>query len=130
MTAWSAAKHIHHSPEFGLNPKKYGLTQEDLSIIAKNGIINHIRAGGRVPNEECVKEFQQCWKRFAERRDVRKCGIETVMGEQCYVVKDDDTGTFLAFKVDSKESYTGYRLTWKQSINHNKNNIIGKNYKN
>ena len=52
------------------------------------------------------------------------------MGEQCYVVKHDGTRIFLAFKVDSRESYTGYRLNPDQSLNHDKNNTIGKNYKN
>ena len=74
--------------------------------------------------------MQQRWKRFAEHRDVQKCRIETVMGEQCYVVKHDGTRIFLAFKVDSRESYTGYRLNPDQSLNHDKNNTIGKNYKN
>jgi len=86
VTAWSAAKHIHHSPDFGLDPTKYGMTQEDLDSIAKNGLINHIRDGETPPNDEYVKAFQQRWKRFAEYKDVRECGIQTVMGKQCYVV--------------------------------------------
>ena len=52
------------------------------------------------------------------------------MGEQCDVVKHDRTRIFLAFKVDNKESYTGYRLNPDQSQNHKTNGIIGKNYKN
>ena len=52
------------------------------------------------------------------------------MGEKCYVVKHDRTRIFLSFKVDSRESYTGYRLNPDQSLNHDKNNIIEKNYKN
>ena len=128
VTAWSAAKYIHHSPDFGLDPRKYGMTQEDLDSIARNGLINHIRDGGIPPNDEYVKALQQRWKRFAEHRDIRKCGIETVMGE--HVVKHDRTRIFLAFKVDSRESYTGYRLNPDQSLNHDKNNTIGKNYKN
>lgn len=72
------------------------------------------------PNNEYVKALQQRWKRFAEHRDVRKCGIETVMGQRCYVVKHDRTRIFLAFKVDSRESYTGYRLNPDQSLNHDK----------
>lgn len=39
----------------------------------------------------------------------------TGMGEQCYVVKHDHTRIFLAFKVDSRESYTGYQLNPDQS---------------
>ena len=130
VTAWSAAKHIHHSPYFGLDPTEHGMTQKDLDSIAKNGLINHIRDGGTPPNDSYVKAFQQRWKRFAEHRDVRKCGIQTVMGEQCYVVKHDRTRIFLAFKADSGESFTGYQLTKKQSMNHNKDGIIGNNYKN
>ena len=35
VTAWSAAKHIHYSPDFGLDPIEYGMTQENLDNIAK-----------------------------------------------------------------------------------------------
>ena len=52
------------------------------------------------------------------------------MGKQGYVVKHDRTRIFLAFKVDSRESYTGYRLNPDKSLNYDKNNTIGKNYKN
>jgi hypothetical protein len=130
VTARSAAKHIHHSPDFGLDPTKYGMTQQDLDSIAENGLIDHIRKGGTLLNDEYVKAFQQRWKRFAEHRNVRKYGIQTVMDEQCYVLKHDRTRIFLAFKVNSGESYTSYRLNPDQSLNHEKNSNIGKNYKN
>ena len=130
VTDWSAAKHIHHSPDFGLDPKKYGMNQNDLKRIAEDGLVNYIRDGGTPPNEEYVKEFQQRWKRFAEHEEVRECGIQIVMGEQCYVVKHDRTKIFLAFKVDNGESYTGYRLTPEQFKVYNQTGTIGKNYKN
>lgn len=57
VTDWSVAKHIHHSPDFGLDPTKYGMTQKDLDSIAKNGLLNHIRDGGTPPNDEYVKAF-------------------------------------------------------------------------
>ena len=69
-------------------------------------------------------------KVFAEHQNVRDCGIQPVMGEDCDVVKHDRTRLFLGFKSDSGESYTGYQLTKTQSQNHNKNGSIGKNYKN
>jgi len=52
------------------------------------------------------------------------------MGKPCDVVKHDRTGIFLAFKADSGESFTGYRLKPYQSRNHDENGIVGKNYKN
>ena len=130
VTAWSAAKHIHHSPDFGLDPTKYGMTQKDLDSVAKNGLINHIRDGGTPPNDKYVKALQQRWKAFAEHPAVEYRGIEAVMGEPCHVVKNDRTGIFLSFKANSGESFTGYQLTKKQSMNHNKDGIIGNNYKN
>lgn len=130
VTAWSAAKHIHHSPDFGLDPTKYGMTQKDLDSIAKNGLVNHIRDGGTPPSADYVQALQRRWKRFAEHRDVQKCGIQPVMGKPCDVVKHDRTGIFLSFEEYSGESFTGYKLTKKQSRNHDENGIIGKNYKN
>jgi len=90
----------------------------------------HIRDGGTPPNAEYVKAFQQRWKRFAEHKDVRECGIQTVMGQDCHVLKHNRTRIFLAIKSDSGESFTGYQLTERQSMNHNNTGVIGKNYKN
>lgn len=52
------------------------------------------------------------------------------MGKDCHVVKYDRTRIFLSFDSESGESFTGYQLTKRQSKNHDKNGIIGKNYKN
>lgn len=87
VTAWSAAKHIHHSPDFGLDPKKYGMTQKDLDSVAKNGLINHIRDGGTIPNDKYVKALQQRWKAFAEHPTVKYRGIEVVMGNRVMLSK-------------------------------------------
>lgn len=130
ITAWLVAKHAHHGPDFGLDPDKYGLTQGDLDSIAKNGLINHIRFGGAVPNEQYVQALQKRWKTFAEHKNVRNCGIQTVIGEQCHVFKHDRTRIFLSFKEDSGESFTGYQLNKQQSLDHNKYGIIGNDYKN
>jgi hypothetical protein len=128
ITAWSVAKHSHHGPDFGLDPTKYAMTQADLDSIAKNGLINHINQGGTPPNANYVKALQKCWKTFAEHKKVRDCGIQTVMGEDCHVVKHNPTGIFLSFKVDTGESFTGYCLTEKQSIRHDQTGIIGNTY--
>lgn len=64
ITPWSAPKHAHHGPDFGLDLTQYGLTQADLDSIAKNGIKNHIRQGGTVTNAEYVKALQNRWKMF------------------------------------------------------------------
>lgn len=129
VTAWSVAKHSHHGPDFGMNPTDYGMTQADLDNIAEKGLINHISEGGTPPSAKYVIDLQWRWKLFAERQDVNKFGIQPVMGEQCHVVKHNRTGIFLAFKVDSGESFTGYKLTRVQSLNHNRTGVIGQNYK-
>jgi len=129
ITPWETAKKVYHGPAFGLNPSKYGLTQGDLNSIAKNGIINHIRDGGTVPPADYVKALQKRWKAFAEHKNVRDCRIQTVMGEQCHIVKHDRTRIFLSFKADSGESFTGYQLKKQQSLDHNKDGIIGNDYK-
>ena len=130
ITAWSVAKHAHHGPDFGLDPTKYGMTQSDLDSIAVNGLINHINQGGTPPNANYVKALQKRWKAFAEHKNVQSCGIQPVMGKDCHVVKHDSTRIFLSFDSESGESFTGYQLTKGQSQNHEKNGIIGKNYKN
>jgi len=130
ITAWSVAKHAHHGPDFGLDPTKYEMTQTDLDSISVNGLINHINQNGTLPNANYVKALQKRWKVFAEHKNVRKCGIQPVMAEDCHVVKHDRTRIFLPFKSDSEESFTGYQLTKNQFQNHDKNGIIGKNYKN
>jgi hypothetical protein len=130
ITAWSVAKQVHHAPEFGLDPANYGMTTEDLKNMAQKGLITHIREGGTQSNAQFVKALQTCWKSFAEDTNVRDCGIQPVMGQDCHVLKHNRTRLFIAIKVGSGESFTAYQLTKSQSVNHNNNGIIGKNYKN
>lgn len=130
ITAWSIAKHAHYGPDFGLDPTKYGMTQSDLNSIAVNSLINHINQGGTSPNADYVKALQKRWKAFAEHKNVQNCGIQPVIGKYCHVVKHDRTRIFLSFDSESGESFTGYKLTKRQSQNYDKNGIIGKNYKN
>lgn len=82
---------------------------------------------------ECLLPFLKYsfnWKRFAEHKTVQYCGIETVMGEKCHVVKNNKTRLFLAIKVDNDESFTGYQLSEVQDQKHIQTGIIGQNYKN
>jgi len=106
------------------------MTQSDLDSIALNGLINHINQGGTPPNANYVAALQKRWKAFAEHKNVRDCGIQPVMGKDCHVVKHHRTRVFLSFDSESGESFTGYQLTKRQSQKHEKNGIIGKNYKN
>jgi hypothetical protein len=126
LSGLSAARHIHHAPDFGLDPTDYGMTQADLDNIAKIGLINHIRNDGTAA--EFVQAFQERWKRFAEGKDVRACGVQRVMGKPCHVWKHDPSRTFLAFRVGSGESLTGSQLTPDQSEAHDQTGRIGKNY--
>ena len=70
-----------------------------------------------------LESFCRTWK-------IKDYGIQLVMGKDCYVRKYPRTGIFLAVDVEIKESYTGYKLTERQSQNHEKYDTIGKNYKN
>lgn len=128
VTSWSVAKHIHHSPEFGLNPNKYGMTQADLDSIARNGLVNHINQGGTKPSEEFVKDLQMVWKVFAEDKNSICLNNQKVMGKNCTVFKNMKTGHFIAFDSQTGESFTAYRLTEKQSIRHDQTNTIGQDY--
>lgn len=128
ITAWSAAKHIHHAPDFGLDPKNYGMTQSDLKNIAAKGLINHYREGGTMPSQKFIMDLQLRWKKFAEHPSVKNLGPQTVLGKSCIVYKHDKTSLFLSFHSDTQESFTGYRLSPKQVFLHNRTGIIGKNY--
>jgi hypothetical protein len=128
ISAWPIAKHLHHSPDFGLDPANFGMTQADLNNIANVGLINHIRQGRIIPSKTYVIAFQRACKDFAEDNEVRNCGIGIVRGKKSYVLKHDTTRCFLAFTVENGEIYTGYKLTRLQSKKYNQENIIGKNY--
>lgn len=130
ITAWSVAKHAHHGPDFGMDPAKYGMTPSDLKSIARNGLIIHIRKGGTAPPVAYVKELQKNLQTFVERDTVRYCGVNSVMGQDCHVFKEDTSRLFLSFKVDTEESFTGYQLKLTQSTNHDTYGSIGKTYKN
>ena len=126
VTGWSVVKHIHHAPDFGLNPTKYGMTQADLDSSELNGLINHINQGGRRPSENFVKDLQMVWKVFCEDKKEN----QTVMGRNCTVFKNMRTRHFVAFDSKTGKSVTGYRLNEQQSKIHDKTGIIGKNYNN
>jgi hypothetical protein len=128
VTSWSVVKHIHHAPQFGLNPNKYGMTQADLDSIAKKGLINHINQGGTRPSEEFVKDLQMVWKVFAEDKNSIPFKNQKVLGRNCTVFKNRKTGHFVAFDSQTGESFTAYRLTEQQSIRHERTNTIGKDY--
>jgi len=128
VTAWSVVKHIHHAPDFGLNPKKYGMTKADLDNIANIGLINHINQGGTRPSEKFVQDFQMVWKVFSEDKNVTQSENQTVMDRNCSVSKNLKTGHFVAFDSETGKSLTGYRLREQQSRIHDETNTIGRNY--
>lgn len=82
------------------------------------------------PNADYVKLLQKRWKVFAKDNNVFECSIQLVMSQDCQVVKHNYRRIFIAFKADSGKSFTSYQLTIRQSLNHDKNGIIGQNYKN
>ena len=51
--------------------------------------LTHIREGGTQPNAQFVKALQTRWKSFAEHTNVRDCGVQPVMGQDCHVLKHD-----------------------------------------
>lgn len=63
ITAVCAAAHVHHRPDFGVNPLALDpkMTQADLNSIASIGLYGHILNGGHVPNKEAVRAVQQVW---------------------------------------------------------------------
>ena len=63
-------------------------------------------------------------KLFAEHKNVTRLENQSVMG----VLKHMKSGRFISFKTSTGESFTGFQLTEKQSIMHDKTGIIGKTY--
>jgi hypothetical protein len=59
---------------------------------------------------------------------VTRLDNQTVMGRNCVVIKHIESGRFISFETSTGESFTGYQLTEKQSIMHDKTGIIGKDY--
>ena len=106
------------------------MTQQNLNNIAQKGLATHIREGRTPPNAQFVKALQTSWKAFAEHKNVRDCGIQPAMREECHVLKHDLTRLFCAIKTDSGESFTGYQLTKTQSVNQKNDGMFGKNNKN
>lgn len=91
-------------------------------------MIRHISEGGTPPSAEYVKELQKRWQLFAEHKKVTKFENQLVMGEKCDVLKNEASGLFVAFKTDTNESYTGYKLHPLQSDRQETHGIIGRDY--
>lgn len=75
-----------------------------------------------------VKALQMRWKTVAEHKTVTRLEDQIVMGEKCTVFKQMKSGHFVAFKSETGESYTGYKLTPPQSRRHDQTGVIGKTY--
>lgn len=100
-------------------PSKYGMSQSDLDSIAKKGLINHISQGGKASTVEYVQNLQLRWKMFAEHKNVTRYEDQTVMGQNCAVLKHMKSGLFVSFNAFIGESYTGYKLDPFQSNYYN-----------
>lgn len=107
------------------------MSQSDLDSIAKKlkrvSLIILVK-GGKPPTPAYVIDLQRRWKLFSERQDVTRLENQTVMGQNCVVLKHMKSGLFVSFTDSTGESFTGYQLTEKQSIIHDKTGIIGKDY--
>ena len=114
MTSWLVAKHLHHAPDFDLDPVKFGMTQDNLDDITKNGLPNYIKNGGTPPNKDFVKALQKRRQRFVERKSTTAFEDQTVFGRKSSI-KKHPSGLFVSFDNKAEFSSTGYRLNSKQS---------------
>lgn len=126
---WSVAKHIYHAPDFGLKPEKYGMTLGDLESIRRNGLVKHVKSGGRYPSKEFVRDLQHSWKVFSENPKVEVLSKgQKLMGQNAIILKHQTTGLFVGYDLNTNKCVTGYLLSALQSRKHNLTGIIGKTY--
>lgn len=57
-----AAGKIYHASQLGVNPEKYGVTNEQLQRISQIGIHNYAREGKPLPPIELIREYQMAIK--------------------------------------------------------------------
>ena len=67
MTNRQAASHLYHATSFGIDPTEYGITQEELMKIAKEGgLREYAQRGNPLPSPELVKAYQQAVKHVCQ----------------------------------------------------------------
>ena len=71
ITDWQAAKHLHHGIGVGVDPEMYGMTQEQLTDLSKDGLTEYVRKGNKLPSIEHVKAYQEALKNICENSQKR-----------------------------------------------------------
>lgn len=62
---WQALKHLRHAVGLGVNPEDYGMTQEALQAMSKNGgLVAYVRRGFKLPSIEHVQAYQAALKQI------------------------------------------------------------------
>lgn len=64
MTEWQAASHLYHGMGLGIEPPKYGITQDELMKITnqEGGFIKYVQRGNKLPTIEHVRAYQEAVK--------------------------------------------------------------------
>lgn len=74
ISGWQAVTHLKHAKGLGIDPEKYGTTQEELEKISKMGITKYVVINGKekLPTVEHVKAYQDVLENFCKNPDTLK----------------------------------------------------------
>jgi hypothetical protein len=67
ISDWQAAKKIYHASDFGINPKDYGMTRDNINHLQSIGLTNYVREGLHpLPPIKLVKAYQMAVKELCD----------------------------------------------------------------
>jgi len=105
----------------------YGMVQADLDNIRKNGLINNLNQGGKLPFVEYVSELQNRLKTFAKNPNLVWDDKGSFMGKKRIIYKDPLKNQFLDFVQKTKMIVSRYMLKESQSDYYDLTGKIEKN---
>ena len=128
ITDWQAAKHLYHAKGVGVDPEKYGITQEQLMEIGQpGGLTEYVRKGNKLPSIEHVKAYQGALKNICENSPKRtnskyyyKHGVTPAT-----VYYDHDNRLIVSFNQTSGDLITGDKQREKSFNRFMDNNTLG-----
>jgi len=120
ITDWQAAKHAYHANGMGVDPSKYGFTQQELEKIRGEsqykggGLIAYARRGYRLPPIEMVQDYQLRLKTSCEKATIKRTNVAyyDVNGSWQSTVfatpkSEDSSAIIIAFNESTGDFITG-----------------------
>lgn len=120
ISDWQAAKHIYHAKGMGIDPAKYGFTQEQLLRIRGEerykggGLIAYVRRGYKIPPIEMIRDYQIRLKTSTNQAPIKRTNVPYYDSNGAWPARvfatpptADSSGIIIAYNESTGDLITG-----------------------